>query len=306
MVSWREKCIDKFKLLPVPWHEDVGKGSEETWKNYYEFRIKWCPTLYDDDDDDADSDDDDDGSVELIKDWSAELDELRDELKVAKRWQATLGVVGLVWEDCEMIRSATFFSHIWSPYAIPQAVALEHKYHCRPRSTTVEFHVTWGYHLQTFLDRADNTDFKYRQLCSNAFEDEELRLDVINTFNFNKRTVDSLRLHLFGAVQLSQQDYCDDYSFLCLLFGSMGTFDFATIKTDGVGWMWSFGYSQTEQQLRERLVKEGVISEDSPGISWLEHAMRTAAGNLRPIDAYYAPPTLKDAMGYDSPEDENY
>jgi hypothetical protein len=83
MVSWRDKCIEEFELLPVPWQEEVKKGSEETWKNYYDFRIKWCSTLYDDDDGiPYDGSGDHDGSIGLIRDWGSKLNDLRDELLV--------------------------------------------------------------------------------------------------------------------------------------------------------------------------------------------------------------------------------
>jgi hypothetical protein len=149
-------------------------------------------------------------------------------------------------------------------------------------------------------------DFKCKTICSNSYEDEKLCFDVINTSNFNRRTMDQLCRHLFGAIEQSKEDYCDDHTFLHLLFGSMGTFDHETIKKGYVGcWTWRLGFYSDTEELMKRLIAEGEVAEDEyPSITWLEHAMRTVAGTLRPIDAYYRPPMIRDAMGYDS--DDGY
>jgi hypothetical protein len=140
----------------------------------------------------------------------------------------------------------------------------------------------------------------FETLCSNCYEDEELRLDVIDTSGLTKTTVSSLRRFLFGALEESVHDFCDNFSFLRLLFGSMGTFDSnlaevpSTLMKCHLGWVW-----RTSGDLLKQMVEKGIVEEDEyPSICWLEHRMREVAGTLRPVDRYYKPPTIKDAPGY--------
>jgi hypothetical protein len=154
-----------------------------------------------------------------------------------------------------------------------------------------------------------NEDFE--TLCSNGYEDEELRLDDIDTSGFTKTTDSSLRHFLFGALEESEHDFCDNFSFLRLLFGSMGTFDSnltevpSTLMNCDLGWVWTSGYKDAE--LRKQMVEKGIIEEDNYPIilSWLEHIMREVAGTLRPVDRYYKPPTIKDAPCYNSGRDQS-
>lgn len=123
-----------------------------------------------------------------------------------------------------------------------------------------------------------------------------------------KKDDDRLRRFLFGAIEESKPVCCDDFSFLRLLFGSMGTFgDDGAYETLNRGWI---GYSWTipSNKLREKMIKEGAIGEDdySCEISWLEYRMREAADALRLRDAYYTAPTIKDAPGYGALDDDDY
>jgi hypothetical protein len=113
--------------------------------------------------------------------------------------------------------------------------------------------------------------------------------------------VSRLNQNLFGAMEESKLVCCGDFSFLRLLFGSMETFgvDDGTYETIPRGWI-DYSWAIPSDSLREIMIQEGVISHDeySCEIGWLEYRMREVAGALRPIDAYYTAPTIKDAPRY--------
>lgn len=298
-MNWRDKCIQKFKLQPVPesWQDQVSRGSETAWERYYKYRTN----LLRNNGSGSDDDDDDEGEVNLLRVWKEKLDELAREIfrpdkKWRYKWRTSLRAGNLNWQDYNELRSAEYYGHVWSPYAIPHAIHLEQRYHCRPRQTTVELAVAWGYKLQDFEEPQDeDEDEEFARICSNCYEDEELRADVIDVSNLNRNTVHRLRRFLFGTSNQSEQ-ICDDFSFLRLLFGSMGTFDNESLMRCCIGYSW-------RPDQRKKMIEDGVIGKDDyPEIFWLEYSMREAAGALRPIDNYYTAPTIKDAMGYRSPE----
>jgi hypothetical protein len=311
-IDWRTKCIEEFKLLPVPvtWSDQVARGSEKAWKHYFEYRKKQVK---------ASRKNDDDIEKEAVKEWECKMEILEFEifpeqefnLEQPGLWQAHLSVENLVMDFVEM-RSAQFHGHVYSPYALPHCIHLQHRYHRLPRYSTMEFFVEWHYKLLDFEDAQDE-DFDEGQdeddesggfttICSNCFEDERLRADVIEVSRLNQDTVDRLRRFLFGSIKESKPVFCDDFAFLRLLFGSMGTFgdDDTTYATLLSGWI---GYScmlpSRKSGLRERMIEEGIVGEnDHFDIDWLQYRMREVAGALRPIDAYYTAPTIKDAPGY--------
>jgi hypothetical protein len=175
----------------------------------------------------------------------------------------------------------------------------------------MEFRIVWGYKLLDFEEAPQDKETGFTTICSNCYEDETLRADVIDVSNLNRDTVDSLRRFLFGAIEETKQVCCDDFSFLRLLFGTMGTFggtfdqdygEYETLMTGWIGYAWKIpsegiGSTQKEKGLREKMIQEGAIGEDDlcKVVTWLEHRMRQVAGALRPLDAYYAAPTIRDA-----------
>lgn len=302
-IDWRDKCIHKFKLQSVPesWQDQVSRGSETAWEMYYKYRNN----LLSNEKKTGESYlDDDEGEGNLLRVWKEKLDDLADEVSQSGdnwryKWQTSLRAGNLEWEDGEELRSAEYYGHVWSPYAIPHAIHLEQRHHSRCRQTTVELSVVWGYKLLDFEEPQDeDEDEEFTTICSNCYEDEELRADVIDVSNLNRNTVHRLRRLLFGTSSHSEQ-ICDDFSFLRLLFGSMGTFDNESLMGGCIGYSWRIPHSPPGQ--REKMIKDGVIGEDDyPEIFWLEYSMRQATGALRPIDDYYTAPTIKDAMGYRS------
>jgi hypothetical protein len=318
--DWRTKCIEEFKLLPIPatWSDQVARGSEQAWKNYFEYRknqgsVSGKRII--------EKKDDDDDLKEILKEWDCNMEVLEFEIFPEQElndpeqlglWQTHLRVDNLVNEYDDVI-SAQFRGHVYSPYAIPHAIHLQHGYHRRPRWSTMEFFLIWGYKLLDFEEAQDEDDESdgFTTICSNCYEDEQLRADVIDVSHLNQNTVNLLRRFLFGAIEESKAVSCDDFSFLRLLFGSMGTFgDDGAYETVPHGWI---GYSWTiprESNLRENMIMAigGERREDFFDISWLEHGMREAAGALRAIDAYYTAPTIQDAPGYRAPysDDDSY
>jgi hypothetical protein len=174
----------------------------------------------------------------------------------------------------------------------------------------MEFCVIWGYKLLDFEEDQDINKTGATTLCSNHYEDQELRADVIDVSHLNQSTVDRLRRFLFGAIEESKQVCCDDYSFLRLLFGTMGTFGdgddtYETLNGGWIGYSWSVG-----SKLRQKMIQEGALGEnndpfDYRGISWLEHRIREVAGTLRPMDTYYKAPTIRDAPAYRYPDSDS-
>jgi hypothetical protein len=218
------------------------------------------------------------------------------------------------WEDGEELRSSQYFGYIWSPYAIPHAIALEHRRHFRTRMSSIEFYTTWGYILLDFEDDIsedddDDEEEEFTTLCSDCFEDEELRLDVIEDSHLNQTTISRLRKFLFGTDKPeSKEEICDEYSFLLLLFGSMGTFDFQDLAEGYMGYEWSPQYP--DEELCKKMIRDGLIDEEDDAyevrITWLEHRMRHVTGNFGAFQKYYTPPSIEDAHGYNPFESDGY
>jgi hypothetical protein len=316
MESWRQKCIETFSLQPVPteWSDQVAKGSDDAWKKYYEYRVEQLPkskqpksrAKKDDSDDDesaSESEDDysyeDEGEKELLSEWKENLQNLKSGVFEGSGepdlWPAHLGFGDLVWDD-EKLRSVEYTSQVWSPYTIPHAVALECQYHYRARSTWIEFYVTWAFKFLDFEDFDENKfqEEEFQAICSNGYENCN-RVEMIDTSNLTQKTIHKLRRFLLGTA-IPTTTHCDDFEFLILLFGSMGTFGFESLKVGGgIGYTWRLPYK--DKALREHMIQEGIIHEededDYPSISWLEYAMRQAAGALRPVDKHYQAPTKK-------------
>jgi hypothetical protein len=335
-IDWRTKCIEEFKLEPVPvtWSDQVARGSEKAWKQYYEYRDKQAKSSgkkgsNDDGDDDEDkakssrkkgSDEDEcynDEDEDLLQFWESLLEALESEIfpdqegnpERQGKWQTHRRVEDVEYEmfGGDDIISAEFHGHAYSPFALPHAIHLHHSYLRVPQWNSMAFDVSWGYKL---LDFEESRDTGFTTLCSNCYEDAELRADVIDVSHFNQNTVDRLRRFLFGAVEESKQVCCDDYSFLRLLFGTMGTFsdegeDYATIGSGWIGYEWYPG-----RKLQQTMIKEGAHIGDPEdfdygGINWLEHRIREVAGTLRPMDTYYEAPTIRDAPGYRYPDSDS-
>ena len=306
--SWRVKCIDKFGLRPLP--NDAAIGSEDAWKRYYEFRSR----------EEAGSASDEENS-EFLEEWKGGMAERTSkylaENQVKWHWTPMLGG-DLVWEDYDHLRTAEYYSTVWSPYAIPHAIALMHRYHNRVRMHSVEFHTFWAY---SFVDCEDESTIDgegYRKICSNHFEDEELRADVIKFQTLNASTCEKLRKFLYGAQ--CQEVTCSDMDFWLLLFGSMGTID-SDLEEDPkggqLGYVWQpyrdskmrkFLYDLKavegdEEDEDEEGGPDGPFDEYYPsGCSWLKHRVMEISDNLGAVTKHYKHPTIEDAIGYRSEE----
>ena len=76
------------------------------------------------------------------------------------------------------------------------------------------------------FEDARSIESEYKLLCSNCYENEELRADVIDTANLNIDTVNKIRSFLFGSdSEESKKLICTDERFLRIMFGAMGTVD---------------------------------------------------------------------------------
>lgn len=319
-LSWRAKSIEEFGLQPVPdgWKDSVAIGSEEAWKSYYAYRSRVECRQSEEDvsvgEIDSDGDCRDDENSDFMKEWKHKMTARIEEYMANDcQWHWTPRFGDLIWEECDELRSAEYYANVWSPYAIPHAIELEHRYHCRTRYSSIEFGTVWSYREVDFEEKDAIDSDEYKELCSNCFKDEELRADVITSSHMNKLTGQRLRSFLFGSHSEECKNVtCSDMSFWLLLFGSMGTTD-PNLEKDPKGG--DHGYSWQpcyNKELRKKLYDlkavEGNDREGDPngpfdeyypnGCSWLKHRLLKITGNLGAVTKNYQPPTIKDAPGY--------
>lgn len=317
--QWRQNCIAGFGLEPLPWTNDgltkLGQADNDTWKRYYDFRMK-----LEKEDEIIEEDEDDDGSIRVLHKCK---DGLKDEVyRVGfEPWlqHTKQRVDDICWQDSDDIRSVTTSATIFAPYALPRALVLEHEYHFRSRYSSCEFYCYWRFRLVRF-DGEPNGDkvqqklaLKYPKgwiltnptyvadeemevLCSNGYIDpprvqEEVdwvRVEDIDVQNFSPTTVRRMREWLFGSHKSTQ--VLDDFAFLRLIFASYGTADFGTLQGDA-GYAWS-----PDREMRKEMIAEGVMGEDDDAhLSWLEYQARLVSGAIRPQDKYYVPYDLLEA-----------
>ena len=182
-------------------------------------------------------------------------------MAVDTEWHWTPRFGDLVWEDYRELRSAEYYAHVWSPYEIPRAIELEHQYHYRTRYSSVEFSTVWSYRKIDFEEEGTINCEKYKTICSNCFEDPELRADVIKTSHMNKRTCKLLREFLYGSYsEESKHITCSDKDFWLLLFGSMGTTD-PDLETDPMGgYEDAAGYDEMQPVMTTGMIMEPVMT----------------------------------------------
>lgn len=325
--SWREKCIKRWRLDPVPdaWKDQIGIGSEVAWKKYYEVRNE--KDVEDTEDINCENMD---GGDELKAEWRDGVHYLVEKYIGPKlRWHFSPHL-----ENCTLLanelETVTFCAYVWSPYRIPRALYLVHDYHYRADripgvefdeddevDTTgppLKFQCCWCYEIVNF-------EYKYREIvrsemkemCSCSFGDDELQDYVIIVDGLNKGTIDFLRSFLFGSSsQASEKETCGDYQFMLILYASMGVFDYETLwwtKEIGHGWTWGPWDIKDNKGVLQLFADAGLVNLDDDGeyrdstfsISWLEYYTRKAANALRPFDKYYRDPTIEDARSYRLP-----
>lgn len=317
--DWKQQCIDLFRLLEVPSSSEESTPNNDddggaTWKAYHDARVSW--------DQRKDRFESFQREPELLEQWEKALVEEAKKIKKEKdledspmldNWNKTVsmdiqGYIPATYADSG-IQTVEYHAMIWSPYAIPRAVQVVHKYHRKPDWSKQEFSVSWRYRIiDNFAENAKevaedttNTNNKMTTLCGCCYEDEELQADVINTDGVALETVKSLNECLLGSSTSLPTSVLDDLSFLKLLFASMATPDFRVLHDDGVNNF--IGHTRKPEQggfLRERLVEEGILDFESDEISttWLEYHARSITNNLLPVDKYYKPFNIRDAPGY--------
>lgn len=338
--SWRSKCIERWELkeIPAAWYKDsvalkdyyekLSLGQDETWKRYYEFRQKSCGDS-EDIIEDEDEDDPYDENGGLQKKANQHL----------KSSAASSGPGGLLlavhtcctlldtcWNDCDDLRSCSFKGVVFSPFALPRAIRMKHRYHNRSRYYSVEYFCCWSFQLVRFDGVAFGDEIQQRlakkfpgdisgpsvlfqhetptagfeDLCSTSLLDppnvhgldnNDLwdAIYDIQKENLNPTTTRRFRSWLFGSACLACREMLGDWGLLALLFAACGSDAASGPLTGDVGYTWP-GW-RNGSKTREVLKQEGCDWDEEEGlrVSWLEHASRSAAGALRPIDAYYEP-----------------
>ena len=323
--DWRSRCIESFGLLPAPknWRDC---STEWAWERYYHFRSltqeQFDPCRQHGTHTFVLGDEIEDSCL-----WSQQLrDELRS--KMDNLQKEIFGVDGddVLWDYTAWIGSdlrfkghnrvgtVTHHAVVWSPFAIPHAVRLEHYYHHHSRAYSREFRVSWSYRLFDFEDLNFQASRK-TELCSNTWN----RNDNVRARNLSAGTVELLGTFLFGPRfggvtsenSMSLDDYddsknildIDDYSFLRLLFGSMATFDFGKEHSgDGFGYRWKPSEEEFQKMALEGAL-DGTDLEETSDISlpWLAHRIKEITHTLTSAESYYRPPSqVGDAWGYGS------
>jgi hypothetical protein len=218
----------------------------------------------------------------------------------------------LSWEDNDKLRSADYYAHVWSPFAIPHAIKLYHSWYGKVGWSYSELSTDYNYELVDFEDSDDVIAAgKYVELCS-------FNNDVIKTSNLNKTTLTKLRKFLYGVnTKKIKQQTCSDKDFLLLLFGSMGTTD-ERLEDDEkrccLGWTW-VPWKDSDDMTKKLFDLKAPADDDENGVpptslekyspracSWLRYAILKASDSLGPVSKHYKPPPEKktsSACGYD-------
>jgi hypothetical protein len=318
-----------FELAPLPWSNErldaVSQADDETWKRYHEYRtrLETEAAIEDGEDDDAEMEvdnEDDDGKTRVLCKCQEALKKQVEAVDYEPWRRHTFqNVDDLQWKSSSTeIRSITTCATVFSPYILPHAIELEHRYHCRPRYTWCEFYCYWHFRLVRFDGEPNGDEVQQRLartypkdmillnptyvadddmevLCSNGYMDppqiqeevEWVRVEDIDVHNFTPNTVCRMRDWLFGS--LKSTEILSDYDFLRLIFASYGTAGFKTLDGD-VGHFWLI-----HSELHSQLIAGGIVDKDNEeykdftGLHWLEYQARLVAGALRPQDKYYVP-----------------
>jgi hypothetical protein len=309
--DWRSKCIEKFGLLPAPeyWRDC---SNERAWERYYHFRSltqeqQYTPKRSPDDMEDFQDDDDDEESQHLRDELQQQMGKLQKEIFGLDRevlWDYSPWIgKDIHFKGYRRIRTVTHHAVVWSPFAIPHAIRLEHYYHHQFRAYSLEFRVSWSYRFFDFENEHFEASGK-TELCSNTWN----RVDMIRTGNLSARTAEQLRTFLFGSSFEASENFMDladcemsksimnldDYSFLRLLFGSMATFHFDIEQNgDGFGHKWSPTEEEFQTMAREGAL-DGTYIEDPSDISvpWLSHRIKAITNSLTRVESYYRPPAI--------------
>lgn len=340
--DWQSKCIEKFGLQPAPaqWRDSTS-STDRAWERYYHFRSSLTHGAANDDDnvfmecEYSCHDDKEDWSHQLSHELREQMRHLQKEIfglmpdhhhdhvdygdydGQAVLWDYTPWIgKDLRFKGRNRIGTVTHHAVVWSPFAIPHALRLEHYYHHHSRAYSKEFRVSWSFRFFDFEKESFEASPK-NELCSNTWNG----VDVIRTQNLTTRTVEQLRSFLFGtSVEASENHHLiyledhhcqvskrltdlDDYSFLRLLFGSMATFDFGKEHNgDALGHRWSPSEQEFQKMALEGALDGTHIRDASDiSLSWLGHRIKKITNTLTWAESYYRPPrTIGDAWGYGS------
>jgi hypothetical protein len=192
------------------------------------------------------------------------------------------------WEDVDDLRSLDINSKICSPVGLPRFLSLDMSFHNRARCYSVEFFFVVHFRFEEFprkkrTHEAGGGYLEYEPphdeiLCSNEYMDCPdvgdadaslhlwTRVENPRAPSLTPRNVRKMRLWLFGDSQKSYE-YISDKGLLQLVFASVGV---GVCGTRGYLGSMSMGHT-------------------SAGISWLDHAVSLATGDLTEEDREYEP-----------------
>ena len=77
------------------------------------------------------------------------------------------------WNDDARLQSASYHGMVWSPFAIPHAIDLYHKFHRMMRLGGLEFGTYYEYQLVNFKDEETIKSKDHTDLCK-SYEDADI------------------------------------------------------------------------------------------------------------------------------------
>lgn len=301
--SWRAKCISRWNLREVPsaWcegnpqlaahYEKLSRANDTTWKRYHKRRL-----LFEKKRKNSEEDYHDDFNANLRK---LATKRLEDHLSTPGGRVLVPHVV-VILEDsiCDDIepRSYEFEGVIFSPFALPRAVRLKHKYHNRGRLSWVEFFVDWAFQLTSFdgvsvgdevqqrlaeqfpkgisgrFQHCGNDGSGFEDLCGARLLDPPETHDIadigsvwspvydLQKDNLSPTTVRRLRSWLFGSACQATKQLVSDWDLLVLLFASCGSDVRSGPLRGRVGYSWEASFAG-ETHVRKILKAEGCDSK---------------------------------------------
>ena len=171
---------------------------------------------------------------------------------------------------------------LWSPYKLTRAVELRFASHYRALSWGIEFH--WS--LSFALLPAAEGGTKHVTLLFNQYTNEDLggplnlKLEHPDGTGMTRTALKKMRKWLVG----NEFPDISDWAFILLVLTASGAWPIKGKRScfPSSGYCWT-----PSKETAELMEFNGIPFSASLKCSWDEHAVRTAAGALRPSDHFY-------------------
>jgi hypothetical protein len=316
--DWTKKAMDSFGLNPIPsnWAnpgmlEQCHLKDKVLWKRYVHSRHELEEICQDEEPDEKKCDDMDMDTTEQY------TEELKREFHA--KWEASvLGAVMLkhtkqrvanaTFDESNMangkLKETTVVSTIFSPYLLPRAVQLCHRYYRRTASDSANFYCTWHIQFVSLTEYEEGRDLygyywkpqlrQMNEICSNGHLDMPTKeiawreVQDVDTTYFTPSLVRRIREWLFGHSH--SYDLFNDMDLLRYIFGSCGAVHNFNTLHGSIGYHWKASPEVGVDMKVYGSIKDSEVEQASGiGMNWLEFQCRLASGNLRSVDLWYEP-----------------